>query len=1338
MAYTRHTVYLTYDGTVKATGYNQNGQLGIGNNTNQNTPQNVAIVNVKAVYQGYDFTVFLLNDGTVKACGNNNYGQLGLGNNTSYNTPQTVPGLSNVKSVACGSNYVIYVLNNGDCYGCGYNTNGQLGIAGNTTNQTSPMKCTKTGVNKVACGYDHTLFLLNNANKDLYACGRNAYGQLMDSTTTTQTTPILVSTGILNMWCGAYNTIVSDTTDHFTVAGLNNYGQLGINSTSNATTPNGMDGFYPDQTATNPYAIKDISMGYFHTMFVRYDGTIYACGRNNNGQLGNGTTENKIVPTVISSTYITDVHSIMAGDYNTKYLKWDGTVYATGDNTYGTFGNGNNTNSTSPVQVSVANVKSLSYDSNIAFNKDDTGLGTMYTFVDQTLTYVVSSPYSSLTIKEYFDDTLLNTYTNRLAGTTYTFPSWSSYYANAGLGDHNLKVVAWNGGKAYATLLFSFKKAVNAAPVISGSDGNWSGIYTAQEPLYTVTDDNNSTVSVTEYFDSTVLRTYTANSGVQYGFQDYQTQFAALADGSSHSIKIVASDGSLSSTRTYTFVKSANPLTFSNTGSLSLGTIDDAFTVSFTVNNGEATTVTGVVKLDDVTINNLGTVTLNTSIPVTLNKSTVSSLVKGNHTLKIVCTSSSSFTNTLTYSFTKADNAPIITATGSIDLGSIVNAQSIPFNASDLDTDTMTATIKLDGNTVTTKSVVQGANTFDMTSYFASWVLGPHTLTIVVNDGTKDSNVLSYTFTIIDSYVQLSATNTDIGAVSQIFSVAYYCTNVLNNAVSVNIKIDSNNFTTMNNVSLTNVNNFAIDSTTYSGLSIGAHTILLTATDTANNVDTLTFTFTKAPNAPVISGTDKDFGKVNGMMVIQYTVTDPNNLTNTVTTSLDGNSVDSKTITLGTMYSVNSVISQTMFQNLTEGRHTITVVANNGSLSATRTYTFYKINQVIVATTTQSNIGNLSGAFTINYTAVNQLNNITYVVVRIDGTVYQGTQVVTQNSTQIVNIDEDTFDKLAKGNHAIDVIFTDTSNNAAGLNYTFFKNATPPKISGSDQDFGDVATIPQISYSVDDKDGDPVSVSINFDTTNIYQANNIELNKVYSIEYDSQFANAAFGSHTITITATSPSVSVVRTYTFNKLSSSITVIMDMNQIHPQMNNFNNIQMNILDHAGPRVTLNIFVDNALVHEILDIYNGDYTYSMPSDIWNSLPDGLRQVKMEFISYANGSKNNINFSMNKVGGYIDFMLKYPVIMKGAVTSPYRILLHSDYEVAEGANIQVLTTGNPFDDVPVWEDMTTEFLNKDYHVFKTLATNDRIYGANIRIKIDVGSSNDLSWIGRFGIFLE
>ena len=85
-----HTIFLKNDGTVWATGWNEYGQLGLGDDTDRNTPTKVNIDSVKEVVAGDKHTIFLKNDKTVWATGWNHDGQLGLGDKTNRNTPTKV------------------------------------------------------------------------------------------------------------------------------------------------------------------------------------------------------------------------------------------------------------------------------------------------------------------------------------------------------------------------------------------------------------------------------------------------------------------------------------------------------------------------------------------------------------------------------------------------------------------------------------------------------------------------------------------------------------------------------------------------------------------------------------------------------------------------------------------------------------------------------------------------------------------------------------------------------------------------------------------------------------------------------------------------------------------------------------------------------------------------------------------------------------------------------------------------------------------------------------------------------------------------------------------------
>jgi alpha-tubulin suppressor-like RCC1 family protein len=88
---------------------------------------------------------------------------------------------------------------------------------------------------------------------------------------------------------------------------------------------------------------------YQHTLAVKSDGTVWAWGLNENGQLGDGTTTDRLTPVQVQN--LSDVISIAAGKDFSLALKQDGTVWAWGLNEYGQLGDGTATDSLTPVQV---------------------------------------------------------------------------------------------------------------------------------------------------------------------------------------------------------------------------------------------------------------------------------------------------------------------------------------------------------------------------------------------------------------------------------------------------------------------------------------------------------------------------------------------------------------------------------------------------------------------------------------------------------------------------------------------------------------------------------------------------------------------------------------------------------------------------------------------------------------------------------------------------------------------------------------------------------------------------------------------------------------------------
>lgn len=90
-----------------------------------------------------------------------------------------------------------------------------------------------------------------------------------------------------------------------------------------------------------------VAAGTYHSLALKEDGTVWACGNNTHGQLGDGTSTDRNTPVQVNN--LSGVTAIAAGYFHSLALKEDGTVWAWGYNYYGQLGDGTKTNRKTPV-----------------------------------------------------------------------------------------------------------------------------------------------------------------------------------------------------------------------------------------------------------------------------------------------------------------------------------------------------------------------------------------------------------------------------------------------------------------------------------------------------------------------------------------------------------------------------------------------------------------------------------------------------------------------------------------------------------------------------------------------------------------------------------------------------------------------------------------------------------------------------------------------------------------------------------------------------------------------------------------------------------------------------
>lgn len=324
----------------KAWGNNYAGQLGIGSNTDQETPVSLPTIFDISGASSNLHTLFLRADGTVAASGLNNFGQLGDGNFLSQQLPITVAGLSNIVQVSAGNQVSVVLDSSGNVWAWGHN---QIGEIGNGTTNTTGCQCVLTptqssvsGIIRIAAGDRHTIALKSDGT--VWGWGQNFRAQLGDNTNTHKKTPIKVGDlvsgfdNIIAIGASVENSIALKSDGTVWVWGSNDSGQIGDGT---------VGGFDIDQPQLVPTLnnIVQISAGEEFFTALRSDGKVFVWGKNNFGQVGNGATgSNQSVP--VLNTSLTNIVDIKSGTGHNIARRKDGLVVAWGKNDLGQLGNG--------------------------------------------------------------------------------------------------------------------------------------------------------------------------------------------------------------------------------------------------------------------------------------------------------------------------------------------------------------------------------------------------------------------------------------------------------------------------------------------------------------------------------------------------------------------------------------------------------------------------------------------------------------------------------------------------------------------------------------------------------------------------------------------------------------------------------------------------------------------------------------------------------------------------------------------------------------------------------------------------------------------------------------
>lgn len=279
-------------------------------------------------------------------------------------------------------------------------------------------------------------------------------------------------------------------------------------------------------------------------------------------------------------------------------------------------------------------------------------------------------------------------------------------------------------------------------------------------------------------------------------------------------------------------------------------------------------------------------------------------------------------------------NAAPTISTASTSLGDKNKAFNVEFTVSDADGDTCTATAKIDGATVQTWNPVtlDVAQTFAVTSAkLSSLSIGSHTITLTVEDSAGNSTTTTITFNRVVMAPVITTPSTNIGNQNKHFTITFVVTDDDSASASAVVKIDgTDTIATIDPVTLGGTNSVEITSAKLATLSLGAHTINITAEDEEGNAaDPVAIAFNRIVTAPVIELESADVGEKNQAFTVRFKVTDDDSDSATAVVKIDNN------VTIATFNPVvldhwtEVTVSNQQLVALSVGSHTIDIVAED-------------------------------------------------------------------------------------------------------------------------------------------------------------------------------------------------------------------------------------------------------------------------------------------------------------------------------------------------------------------------------------------------------------------------
>lgn len=326
-----HNLILREDGTVFGFGDNRFGQIGDGSRKIKYRPVQVnGLENIVDINAGVYHSLALKKDGSVWSWGSNAMGQLGNGTKVDSDIPVMVQGLTDIVQIDANGYSSLALKEDGTVWAWGDNSYMQLGS--NSIDSTIPQKIKGIeNVISIGCGGSNNTIVKSDGS--VWAWGWNKY---------------------VNLCVGSDEKIVKSPKQVIGITDINTISAStkGIIALSNNAFVWEWGHVEKPIQIKDLKKVKEIYQAGFHSLAIKEDGTLWGWGSNTDGQIGNGSQDNKYYVPVTQVSNISNIIEVSGGIYHSVAIDENGNVWTWGNNRNGQLGHEEIEYSLKPIKLS--------------------------------------------------------------------------------------------------------------------------------------------------------------------------------------------------------------------------------------------------------------------------------------------------------------------------------------------------------------------------------------------------------------------------------------------------------------------------------------------------------------------------------------------------------------------------------------------------------------------------------------------------------------------------------------------------------------------------------------------------------------------------------------------------------------------------------------------------------------------------------------------------------------------------------------------------------------------------------------------------------------------------